>query len=52
MREDPHARHNVGTKRSRNEVPCHVVDEHLVLISPSHMPVSVGQGAAVVHRNR
>jgi hypothetical protein len=43
MREDPFACHNIGaTRRLRNETPCPVVDEHLVLISHGRTPVSVG----------
>jgi hypothetical protein len=52
MREDPLARHNVDARRLRNETPCPIVDEHLLLVSHGCPPVSFGQGAAVVRRNR
>jgi hypothetical protein len=52
MREDPLARHNIGTRRSRNETACPVVDERLVLVSRGRTPVRVGQGIAIVRRNR
>jgi hypothetical protein len=50
-REDPLARHNIGTRRSRDKTPCVVVDESLVL-SHCRTLVRVSQPTPVVRRDR
>jgi hypothetical protein len=51
-REDPLARPNIGTRRSRDKTPCVVVDESLVLLSHFRTLVRVSQPTTVVRGDR
>jgi len=50
--EQPLPSNNVSTRGPRDKAPSAIVDQRLVLIGHRSAPIGVGEGAAIVRRDR